>query len=146
VAATTPPPDPRAVAGQLAEALIATQPGGKVEITLDPVELGRVRMVLAPDGSAMSVVLSAERPETLELLRRAIDTLANDLRELGYGSLSFRFDQSGNRSHRPDSSGPADRAGAPEPEAGKDLPAIGARAAGFDRLPNGASQRLDIRL
>ncbi len=146
VAAAAPPgADPRAVAAQLAEAFVSALPDGAVEIALDPVELGRVRLVLSPDGAAMSVYLSAERPDTLELMRRAIDTLAGDLRELGYGTLNFRFDQSGDPPRRPGRDGAADRATATA-DPRNDAPATVARPSGFANLSSGGSQRLDIRL
>jgi flagellar hook-length control protein FliK len=139
-------PDPKAVASQLADALVAARPNGAIEIALDPVELGRVRMILSPDGNAMAVVLSAERPETLDLLRRAIESLANDLRELGYGTLSFRFDQSGNRSDRPADHEQADRDAAAEPEIKRLRPTQSIRTVGFEGHSSGALQRLDIRV
>jgi flagellar hook-length control protein FliK len=139
-------PDPKAVASQLADALVAARPNGAIEIALDPVELGRVRMMLSPDGNAMAVVLSAERPETLDLLRRAIESLANDLRELGYGTLSFRFDQSGNRSDRPAGHEQADRDAAAEPEIKRLRATPSIRTVGFEGHSSGALQRLDIRV
>lgn len=142
----SPSPDPRAVANQLTEAFVAARPNGTIEIALDPVELGRVRMVLSPESGAMAVALSAERPETLELLRRTIDLLANDLRDLGYGTLSFRFDQSGAGSDRPDSRGKAERAGPAEPEAKRSIATAGLGTIGINGLPTGVLQRLDIRV
>ena len=62
-----------------------------VELTLNPEELGRVRMTLHATDSGMAVQLIVERPETLDLLRRNIDLLAGDLRQMGYERLSFAF-------------------------------------------------------
>lgn len=62
-----------------------------VELTLNPDELGRVRMTLQATDGGMSVQLTVERPETLELLRRNIDLLAAELRQAGYERLSFGF-------------------------------------------------------
>ncbi len=62
-----------------------------IELTLNPEELGRVRMTLHATEGGMTVQLAIERPETLDLLRRNIDLLANDLRQAGYERLSFAF-------------------------------------------------------
>ena len=62
-----------------------------VELTLNPEELGRVRMTLLASDDGMTVQLTVERPETLDLLRRNIDILASDLRKAGYEQLSFGF-------------------------------------------------------
>ncbi|QYX57106.1 flagellar hook-length control protein FliK [Roseovarius sp. SCSIO 43702] len=64
-----------------------------VEITLNPVELGRVRLAMVPGDGTMMVTVIADRPETLDLLRRHIDLLAQDFRDLGYGRSEFSFDQ-----------------------------------------------------
>ncbi len=39
----------------------------------------------------------ADRPETLELMRRHIDILAQEFRDIGYGSAEFSFGQGGQR-------------------------------------------------
>lgn len=62
-----------------------------VELALNPEELGRIRMTLQATDGGMSVQLTVERPETLELLRRNIDLLAAELRQAGYERLSFGF-------------------------------------------------------
>lgn len=136
-------PDPRAIAAQLGEAFVSSLPDGAVEISLRPEELGRVRMVLSPDAGSMTVTLTAERPETLDQMRRAIDTLAADLRDLGYAGLSFRFDRSGH---------PGGRQGRPAVEApgvAEAAPAAAAEraAAGMAAsLQLRTAARLDIRL
>ena len=65
--------------------------GGRVELTLAPAELGRLEITFQSRDGGMSVSLNAERPETLELLRRHIDLLAADMRQLGMTDLSFSF-------------------------------------------------------
>ncbi len=81
---------PQAVVGQLAFAVGQTH-DRRVEIRLDPPELGRVQIHLKPiDGGVQAVVL-ADRPETQDLLRRHADQLARELGEAGYGSVSLDF-------------------------------------------------------
>jgi hypothetical protein len=144
-----PAADPRAVAAQLAEAFVATRPDGTVEVGLRPEELGRVRMILTPDGGGMTVTLAAERPETLDLMRRTIDTLASDLRDLGYTGLTFRFDRQGQPGSQ--SGGQRDGARDGQPDAvartgGISAAAASAAASPFAGLPGRDSSRLDIRL
>ncbi|MBM9596110.1 flagellar hook-length control protein FliK [Roseitranquillus sediminis] len=81
---------PRPVMQQLAEAARLLR-DGPVELTLKPEELGTVRMTLEASDGAMTMVVAADRPETLDLLRRHIDQLAQELRSLGFENLSFSF-------------------------------------------------------
>ncbi|WP_282182181.1 flagellar hook-length control protein FliK [Aliiroseovarius marinus] len=96
---------PRMVMAQIAE-IVRQQPDRPVELTLSPEELGRLRMSFQTEGSAMHVVLSFERPDTLDLMRRHIDQLAQDMRELGMSDVSFTFQQQtsegGNGAHSDD--------------------------------------------
>ncbi len=77
---------------QIAEALVKT-PHKPIEIALNPAELGRVRMVLAPSETGMVVLIQADRPDTLDLMRRNADDLGQSLADLGYEDVSFSFDQ-----------------------------------------------------
>ncbi|WP_074644400.1 flagellar hook-length control protein FliK [Celeribacter baekdonensis] len=82
---------PTRVAMQLADA--ARQlPDRPVEITLSPEELGKVRLSFQlSENGAMHVVIAAERAETLDLLRRNIDSLMTEFRDLGYENSGFSF-------------------------------------------------------
>lgn len=73
-------------------ALAVTNSNGKsTEIALNPEELGRVKLSLSAGDSMITVSVLAERPETQDLLRRHIDILAQEFRQLGYTSISFSF-------------------------------------------------------
>ncbi|QBX33418.1 hypothetical protein E4191_00820 [Paracoccus liaowanqingii] len=88
-------PDPRPVIRQVTDALVITR-GDRTEIALSPEELGRIRLVMSgPDRS--QITLWAERPETLELVRRNADLLTQQLAEAGVtaDSLDFRRDDRG---------------------------------------------------
>lgn len=80
------------VAMQIADA--ARQlPDRPVEITLSPEELGKVRLSFQmSESGAMHVVIATERPETLDLLRRNIDSLAAEFQDLGYADSGFSFE------------------------------------------------------
>lgn len=82
----------RSVAQQLAGSLNKVS-GRPVEIHLNPTELGRVRLSLSPSDAGLTVNVLAERGETLDLMRRNISMLEQELKELGYEDLNFSFDQ-----------------------------------------------------
>ncbi len=97
-AAPSSVPDlPRHVAAQLAEAVQrGAGPGLEraVELTLNPAELGRVRISMAPGDGMIVLTVLAERGETLDLMRRHADILAQEFHDLGYGTAEFTFGQS----------------------------------------------------
>ncbi len=78
----------RATVGQIAEVLRNTREG-TIEISLQPEELGRVRLSLHGAEGAMTLQVHSERPETAELIRRHIALLQEEIRSLGYESVSI---------------------------------------------------------
>lgn len=94
--AAPPMPVPPALGPQLAEA-VARFADSPVELTLAPEELGRVRLTLSTTEAGLVLAVSAERPETLDLMRRNIDQLARDFREIGFAEMSFSFTQQDRR-------------------------------------------------
>lgn len=80
----------RLIAAQMATALSDAQ-NKSVQIALSPEELGRVRMVLSTTDTGVNVSIVAERPETLDLMRRNIEQLVGEFRELGYEDIKFVF-------------------------------------------------------
>ncbi|WCQ99499.1 flagellar hook-length control protein FliK [Paracoccus aestuarii] len=86
------PDQPRPVVQQVAEALVTSR-ADRTELALSPEELGRLRVVFTgPDRT--HVTIWAERPETLDLVRRNADLLAQQLADagIGGGSMEFRRD------------------------------------------------------
>lgn len=83
---------PRHVAQQIVTAL---RSGGDMasELYLSPSELGRVRISLSSSDLGMVVSIIADRPETLELMRRHADQLARDFHDIGYQAAEFSFGQ-----------------------------------------------------
>ncbi len=65
----------------------------QLEIALNPAELGRVRMMLSTTEAGIVVAINAERPETLDLMRRNASDLGDTLRDLGYEDVAFSFGQ-----------------------------------------------------
>lgn len=87
----------RAIAGQMAAAITSKPGSGRVEIALNPEELGKVSIILTGREDGFHLVLSAERPETLDLMRRHIGILTAELQDMGFGDLSFDLGTSGEK-------------------------------------------------
>jgi flagellar hook-length control protein FliK len=83
-------PGPQALLRQVAEAMRASE-GRPTEIALAPRELGRLRVRIETRDSTATLVIVAERPETAELMRRHIDLLVQDFRDLGFAELDIAF-------------------------------------------------------
>ncbi len=61
------------------------------EIALDPVELGRVQMQMKATDQSIVLTIMADRPETVDLMRRNIDILNQEFKALGYTSVTLNF-------------------------------------------------------
>ncbi|MEM9754619.1 MAG: flagellar hook-length control protein FliK [Pseudomonadota bacterium] len=61
------------------------------EIALDPPELGRVRVVVTEVAGGLSLTVSAERPETLDLFRRHAALLGAEFAREGLADARFEF-------------------------------------------------------
>lgn len=89
--AEAPPPGlPTPVHDQIARAARSLGEG-QVEIKLSPEELGHVRMTLRPREDGVALLLSADRPETLDLMRRHAGDLVRALNAAGYDSVDLTF-------------------------------------------------------
>lgn len=87
----SPPLDmPHRIAQQIA-ARLETPGHGSFDLALKPEELGHVRLKLVSHETGSLLIVHAERPETLDLMRRHIGALEQDLRALGHDQLSLRF-------------------------------------------------------
>ena len=87
-----------ATAQQLAVAVHKTQ-DGVTSLVLNPEELGRVRLAITTQDGIMAVTITTERAETQDLMRRHIDMLAQEMRELGYENVGFSFEGRGGGDH-----------------------------------------------
>ncbi|WP_108483874.1 flagellar hook-length control protein FliK [Oceaniglobus ichthyenteri] len=114
---------------------------GQVEVTLSPEELGRVRMTLSAAENGLILSISADRDDTLALLRRNLESLAADLHDLGFENLSFQFGSGQSDRHSDHASGGAVNSGADDqPDGLKITPAAQYPTSGPQ------SDRLDLRL
>lgn len=135
MAAIDRPETPRAIAVQVSAAVKASD-GDSISIRLDPEELGPVRMKLNHNDTQITVSISAERPETLDLMRRHVDQLAQEMRGLGYTSMRFDFQQQNQWNGQPSQAALIHQS---EPEASSVSPFRGPRQLA-------AAGGLDIRL
>ena len=93
---------------QLAARLTAAlTPGaeGETELALSPEELGQVRVKLKPDAAhpdRLVVMITFERPETLDLFRRHAGELADAFRAAGYSGADIGFGQQDSGQADPD--------------------------------------------
>lgn len=75
---------------QILESIRANAPGD-VELTLNPEELGRIRMSMTLGDGVLHLTIQSDRAETGELLRRHIALLRDELASLGYGQVDIGF-------------------------------------------------------
>lgn len=141
-AAADPALAARPVAVQLAAATAQAHADGSIEVNLSPQELGRVRMVIHHDGAVMNVVIHADRPDTLDLMRRHAEVLAQEFRAQGYSGTAFAF--GGGDGSAPDRQ---DRSPVPDtPEQSPSMVATEAPRTEASRRAAGVAEGLDLRL
>ncbi len=138
--------NPAYVVKQVADA-VRTSDKGVIEITMDPPELGRLRLSMSETAGTMNIAITTEQTATSELMRKHIELLRRDFMEMGYDNVSFSFEQgdmSGQQqSEQPHqtgetgSAGPADQA---DPANADPVPTPS------PQQPTGVSAGLDIRL
>lgn len=123
----------RAVAPQIASAVAGQPVPGRIELLLDPPELGRIEIGLDISDNGLRATIAAERPATGDLLRRNLEILAQQLSEAGFAEIDLSFAEGQARQRRErDAPPPAEpSAFAPDPE----------RRQG----PSASSDRIDLR-
>ena len=94
----------RHVAQQLAD-VARHMPDRPIELSLNPEELGRVRMTFTLTDGGINVAVMTERGETMDLLRRNIETLAQEFRELGHKDVKFNFSSNNQESSQQNGAG-----------------------------------------
>ena len=60
-----------------------------VDLALSPAELGRVRMSIQIHDQIVTLVVTADRPDTADLMRRHMDALAQEFRGMGFAGVSI---------------------------------------------------------
>jgi hypothetical protein len=115
-------------------------PNGSLEVALAPEELGKVRLTFIPTEQGVTLLVAAERSETVDLLRRSIAELARELEGLGLPNLAFSFAQGDGERDR--SSKEHARA-TPAPDS---FPAAAVPVVARHRIPHMAGKGLNLRL
>lgn len=133
-------PAPAVTVAQVPAAVAAAAnaaPDGTVEITLDPVELGTLTITFRSEGEGLRIVIFAERPETLDLMRRNAGEFLADLRAQGFGQASLGF-----------AGGQGSGAGTPypQPDAMRPAPPAEAGTRPAPPVPAFPAQGLNLRL
>lgn len=95
---------PTHIARQVAEAL-QNMPNRPVEISLNPEELGRVRLAMSSTEAGIIVSILTERPETMDLMRRHIANLETAFQDIGYEQIAFSFGNGENAQNGADPKG-----------------------------------------
>ena len=84
---------PRGVAPSIVRAASRAAKDDRVELMLDPLELGKVKFDFTTTNDRMQINLSVERADTLDLLRRHADVLRAEFRDAGFEGSSLSFSQ-----------------------------------------------------
>jgi hypothetical protein len=88
---------------------------GPVELILNPEEMGRLRFEMSLQGDSVTIHVSADRAETLDLLRRHGDQLVEEMKAAGFLSANLDFSGRAGKDSRPAPPLPLAPASAPEP-------------------------------
>lgn len=88
------PDMPRHIAAQMAQAMLG-QASGQIEISLQPEELGRVRMTVSTTETVVVITVVAERQDTADMMRRHAMALSRELASLGFEGVELSFEQRG---------------------------------------------------
>lgn len=85
---------------EIVRAAIATKGDGTVTLRLDPSELGRLEIVFSVADDRLSIAVTAEREDALDMMRRASDELSRMLRQAGIDFDGLNFSQGGSSDER----------------------------------------------
>ena len=72
---------------------------GKIDVALKPEDLGRLAIKFEQTANGTQIIFSAERPETQDLMRRQMDFLHQQFKNLGHENLTFAFTSSQDQTH-----------------------------------------------
>ncbi len=128
------------VAKQIADAA-QNSSDRQIELTLSPAELGKVRMSLSSTDAGVSVLIHADRPETLDLMRRNIGDLESEFADMGYGDVDFAF-SGGDSAHDQRSDHPQ----AHDTSTHADAPVVGTASNVAEDTPLSPETSMDIRI
>lgn len=73
---------------EIIEVGVQSEMHGEIEIELRPLDLGRMKLTFKQEAQGLAVVVEAERPETVEQIKRHLEQLST-----GESAPRFRFEQ-----------------------------------------------------
>ena len=123
----------RVIAGFATE--IASNAPGEVELTLTPKELGTLRFRMAIHEATLFVHVTADRPETTDLVRRHMALLTSELTGEGFADVDFSFGEDRRPSHS-----------TPEDLTAGLAPTVTDTADKPERAPSAPTRALDLRI
>lgn len=121
-------------------AQLSAEPGGAVDIALDPPELGRVRLSIVEVAGTMTLSITAERPETADLMRRNLALLADAFARQGLDAPSVDISGGGQGGQHPCEEGPR------LPFDAQDQPSLRPTSPSAEKAAPMAAGGLDLRL
>ncbi len=80
---------------EVVQVAVASGLESKIEIELQPLDLGRMKLTFKQDAQGMSVVVEAEKPETIDQIRRHLEHTSLDQRSGPESQPRFRFESGG---------------------------------------------------
>lgn len=125
--------------------LVVRNAGNRIEISLSPEELGKVRMELQHADGGVLLSISATRPETLDLMRRHLPDLGGELRALGYETVGFSLQGESDRGTGSHPAAPTEPR-EDRPEAAVSAPPSPSVTLSENRRPGPPPSGLDLRL
>jgi len=130
----------QAVAAQIAAAASSLPGQTRIEVQLDPPELGRVEIAIDIADQGLRAAVTAERGQTGDLLRRYGDILFQNLQEAGFTEIDLRFADGRN------ARGGQGPWGTPQTGQSSTAPDDATQAAPAGTAPPPSADRLDLRL
>lgn len=131
-------PVERAIVQQVTNAVSLGTPAGRIEVMLDPPDLGKVEIAIEVADQSLRATVSADRHSTGDLIRRHLDVLSEQFREAGFDNVDLSYSGRGGHSYGASSDLDGTDAFSAEIPDEPASPATGPRT--------GTAGRIDIRL
>ncbi|MEY8880380.1 hypothetical protein [Donghicola sp. XS_ASV15] len=80
---------------EVVQVAVASGLESKIEVELQPLDLGRMKLIFKQDAQGMSVIVEAEKPETIDQIRRHLEQASLDQRTGQDSQPRFRFESGG---------------------------------------------------